>query len=215
MSDRPDTIHFEEANDILKTTLADRDEEIADITSSKSHIMSVDAATEDLYEEESPETDQTFELALWVLAHQKDIRLDPDLHGDEAEVASNLGVVEGAFGGPNNDLWKIEVNWNQYEWAGKMPPGYCRVRYADIEVGIIGPWLTIRTCWSCGLKGWRDGMKGIGNVLPGVECPHCNKLDWFGVLVTPEQFIRDAAEFIANDTGANDDTYEMMAGKYA
>lgn len=182
---------------------------------SKQSIQIADDGGE--WEEESPETDQTFELALWVIAHRHDISLDPDLVGDKAEVASMIGVKEADFGGADGKLWKVRVNWNQHGWAGKIPAGYAQIHYAGTEVAIIGPWLTIRTCWHCGLKGWRTdvGAAKIGIVLPNVECPHCGEKDWFGIFVTPENFIRDASEMIADECGADSSIYRRMAGKYA
>lgn len=182
---------------------------------SKDRILSVDADMESEFEEESPETDETYEMALWVVIHAQptDLVLDPDLAGVEAERATARGVLEASFGGDSGRLWSVQVNWDKSQWAGLMPPGYARISYAEQEVAIMGPWLTCRTCWKCGLKGLRG--RNVGVVLPGVECPGCGTLDWFGHFVSPEMFIRDGAEYIADETGESDKTYRKMAGKYA
>lgn len=192
--------------------------EISNVASqSHDRVLAVDGELEDEFEEESPETDQTFELALWVITHTEDFELDPDAAGEKAEAMSQVGMKTAHFGGDNGRLWTIQVNWDQYKWSAKIPPGYCRVEYAGQDVGIIGPWLTIRTCWNCQARGWRTDLlpAKIGIVVPGQPCPHCGELDWYGVMVSPEMFIRDAAEFIANQSGDSDHIYRMMAGKYA
>ena len=210
---RPTIDNLHDGETILNNALASpkaSDVKSIQTAASKESIQIADDSGE--WEEESPETDQTFELALWVVAHQHDISLDPDLVGEEAETASILGVKTATF-----KQWQVEVNWNQHGWAGKIPAGYARICYTDTEVAIIGPWMTIRTCWNCQLKGWRTdvGDAKIGIVLPSVPCPHCNELDWHGVIVSPEMFIRDASEFIADDCGADSGIYKRMAGKYA
>ena len=89
---------------------------------SRDRVIAVGDNLEDEYEEASPETDQTYELALWVITHTEDFELDPDAAGEKAEAMSQVGMKTAFFGGENGRLWEINVNWDQYQWAAKIPP---------------------------------------------------------------------------------------------
>ena len=118
-----------------------------------------DPAKEDEYDED-PEYSDLFEPALWLIHQAHDIRLDPtvDYNRDRQQrlEQANLGVLDHTFG-----VWRIYVNW-QTTWAQKIPPhhmavefgakGMGGIRRASTEwrlVGIISPYLTMRTCWNC------------------------------------------------------------------
>jgi len=71
--------------------------------------------------------------------------------------SANLGVLSHTFG-----IWRIYVNWST-AWAQKIPPHHMAVEFGVKGlggwkrsstmwrlVGIISPYMTMRTCWSCG-----------------------------------------------------------------
>ena len=182
-------------------------------------ISAVSSETEDLYEDDLPQDDETFTLGLQALIHQLpyDLELDPELIGDKAEEATARGVVKAWWKVGLTGKWEVQVNWNKTEWEGKIPPGYMRILWHDSEVAILGPWLTVRTCWFCKLKGLLDlpGGGKIGHVVPGVPCPRCGTLDWHSKLVTPEDFMQSCAIVVADETGADDKRYQLFAGRTA
>ena len=171
-------------------------------------VLAVDNVLEDLYEEELPEADQTYKVALQAVVQSLpyDIYLDPALVGDEAQKTVDRGLVETKANG-----WEIALNWGR-GWKGKIPAGYARIKYHDTEVAIIGPWATIRTCWKCGLSGWASEVHKVGRCLPHYPCPHCGERDWFGRIVEPHHFERDMAEYIARDAD-KDNLYNEFAPK--
>jgi len=165
-------------------------------------IVTVDETTEHQFEEELPPFDRTFIHALHATTHDMpfDLEFKPELRGDKALATNDKGIFKTRFGGQTGQMWTIIHNWTT-SWAGKLPPGYCSISYFDDEVAILGPYMTIRTCWSCHLKGWRE--KGVGNCLPGHACPSCGNHDWFGKIVQPDFFEKDVAVFVADKTGRN------------
>lgn len=150
--------------------------------------------------EEDPEPCPVFSAALQAVVNLQadELEMDPTL--SEADDRANMaafGVREARFGvGRLGPLWHVQVNFS-YSRQGKLPPGYMSVRYKDKEVAILGPWLLVRTCWQCGLKGW-DPMWlpqiKRGRVLPDHPCPDCGTLDWFDRSeVKPEDLQQAAA----------------------
>ena len=176
-------------------------------------VLAVDNALEDLYEEELPEADQTFKVALQAIVQSLpyDIFLDPTLVGDAAQKTVDRGLVEAHMGGEDGKRWSIALNWSR-SWKDKIPAGYAWIKYRDTEVAIIGPWATVRTCWKCGLTGWADSNHKGGRCLPHYPCPHCGERDWFGRIVEPHHFERDMAEYIARDAD-KDNLYNEFAPK--
>lgn len=176
--------------------------------------------------EEDPEYSDEFEPALWILLERYDIQMDPTLSFEDSMAGRDIGVLTAKFW-----KWTISLNW-QTVWARHIPPHHMAVEFDGTEVGIISPWLTLRTCWKCrrGNPIGRDGKysenglwvysKQIGRVpavLPAHPCPGrlqkvgeevvripCGEYDWYASFVSREQFQRDAAEEVAKDT--NDDT---------
>ena len=73
------------------------------------------------------------------------------MNPSEAQKRSHLdvGVFSAKFAG-----WTLTLNWTE-EQRDKLPPDYIGVDYGNVSCGIIGP-NVIRTCWNCGLTGWRD-----------------------------------------------------------
>ena len=179
----------------------------------KDQVIAVDGELEGLYEEELPEADQTFKVALQAVVQSLtyDLTLDRTLVGVAADNPRDRGLVEMFAGGEDGKRWKIALNWSP-NWKGKVPPGYAWITYRGTEVAIIGPWATIRTCWHCGLKGWASKERKIGCCLPHYPCPHCKERDWFGRIVAPEDFERDMAEYIARDSN-KDDMYDVFKPK--
>lgn len=127
----------------------------------KGQLILMNQGDEDLYDED-PEYSDEFEPGLWLIHQHHDIILDPtvDYKRDERQRldSANLGVLSHTFG-----CWRIYVNW-QTVWAQKIPPHHMAIEFgaggmggvkkrASTEwrlVGIISPYLTMRTCWSCG-----------------------------------------------------------------
>jgi len=99
---------------------------------------------EDEYEDE-PDFADAFEPALWLLLHQHDITMDPTLSKEDQLKGREIGVLEASFW-----KWKIFVNW-QTKWAQVIPPQHMAVHFNGEQVGIISPYLTVRTCWNCRL----------------------------------------------------------------
>lgn len=163
-------------------------------------LVMVGADLEDHFEEEDPEYDDTFVAALQVCIEHlpHDFEFNPEMSDAQSDQAREaLGIIEARYGGPSKDLWHVKVNYTPRR-KGSLPPGYASISYKDEEVGILGPWLTIRRCWFCDLGGYINPKVKIGKCRPGEECPRCRKKDWWGIIITPEMFMRDAAEEIAN-----------------
>ena len=167
-------------------------------------LVTVDEHTAHQFEEDLPPFDRTYIHALHATVQDMPFDLDfkPELQGDKARQTHDKGVFKTRFGGMTNQMWTIIHNWAP-TWAGKIPPGYCSISYYDNEVAILGPYMTIRTCWSCQLTGWRE--KGVGNCLPGHPCPSCGNLDWHGIMIDPEMFEKDVAIFVADRSGKKAD----------
>ena len=171
---------------------------------------------------EDPEYSDEFEPALWIILQRYDISMDPTMGLEAAMAARDIGLLTAKFG-----KWSIAINWAT-QWAQKIPPHHLAVEFNGDLVGILSPWLTMRTCWSCG-RGNPIGPDGkfhedllyvptkagpMPAVLPAHACPGrlekhnsqvirrpCGKFDWFAHFVTREDFQRDAAEVVAKDTG--------------
>jgi len=177
----------------------------------KESVPMVAEGMEGLYDEEDPPADGTFEIALQVVVHHLpyDLELDPTMSKEATQADMDRGVCSATFGGDSGNMWNIDLNW-QTRWAGKIPPGYARIAFRDIDVGIIGPWATVRTCWSCGMSGFADPKAKIGRVVPEVPCPNCGQLDWWGQVIDPSMFERDAAEEMARVCGKSDHIYNLF-----
>jgi len=170
----------------------------------KGRVSVVESGLEGLYEEDLPEADQTFKVALHAVVQSLpyDLHLDPALVGDEAKKSVGQGLIEAHAGGEDGKRWTIALNWSR-SWEHKVPAGYAWIKFRETEVAIIGPWATIRTCWKCGLSGWASKEHKVGCCLPHYPCPHCGERDWFGKIVEPHHFERDMAEYIARDANKN------------
>lgn len=129
-----------------------------------------------------------------------------EMSPSEAEKRSQLdvGVFTAKFNG-----WTCTLNWTQ-EKRGKLPPDYIGVDYGNVSCGIIGPYLTIRTCWHCGMTGWRDAKKRVGCVQSSrfheglwlsMSCPNCHQTDWWANTIEPSRFHRDCAVAVGEGTG--------------
>ena len=168
-------------------------------------IVTVDETTEHQFESELPPFDRTFVHALHATAQNMpfELKFDPTLRGEKDKASGDKGVFVTAFGGVDGKMWSIAHNWTK-GWKGKMPPGYCSISYRDNDVAILGPYMTIRTCWSCHLTGWRIQGK-VGNCLQGNPCPSCGNMDWFGRIIDhvqgPEMFEKDVAVYVADKSG--------------
>lgn len=134
---------------------------IGDKSKSEMNLGLMGQDDEELYDED-PEFSDEFEPGLWLIHQHHDIRMDPTVDykkdlGTRMDNA-NIGVLTHTFG-----CWRIYVNWST-EWAQKIPPHHMAVEFgaghtggmrskrASTEwrlVGIISPYMTMRTCWSC------------------------------------------------------------------
>lgn len=126
-----------------------------------SQLLLMDQDAEDEYDED-PEFSDLFEPALWLIHQHHDIRLDPTVDykrdAQQRMDTANIGVLSHTFG-----PWRIYVNWST-DWAQKIPPHHMAVEFSAKHttsgrsrnstefrlVGIISPYLTMRTCWNCG-----------------------------------------------------------------
>ena len=127
-----------------------------------------------------------------------------DMAPKEAEARSNMdvGVFEARFNG-----WTLTFNWTQ-ERKGKLWPDYIGVDYGDTSCGILGPHI-LRTCWHCGLTGWRDPAHKepcVGSsyydtgLWVACHCPKCYNLDWWARTIEPSRLLADCAAEIADKT---------------
>ena len=168
-----------------------------------SKVPLVDISDDDQWED-SPEYSDEFEPALWVIHHQHDIRMDPTIDAGKTKqerlAMAQLGVLWARFG-----LWNIAVNW-QTQWAQTIPPHHMAVEYKGELVGILSPYLLMRTCWKCrrgnplrsdgawderGYYAYLPKVMRVARpelaprapaVLPAHPCPAkgCGAWDWFG-----------------------------------
>lgn len=146
------------------------------------------------FEEEDDETDSTFLAGAKVVYHQmaSPIEVDPHLHGDAAKKALDHGVFHGRMG-----LWDLSLNWTT-QWQQQIPPYHLWVRYNDVDVAMLGPYLTWRYCPTCKVE-----------AIPTQPCPRCKDRDWKVRNVTPAQFERECAAWLARETG-DDHVYDLQ-----
>ena len=85
--------------------------------------------------------------------HSQDMREKKNTHRD-------IGVFQARF-----DHWTIVLNWTE-EKRQNLPPDYFGVDFGGSSAGIIGIWADIRTCWKCGLSGYRNPEKTQPCVVP-------------------------------------------------
>lgn len=196
------------------------------------HVPFATAGEMDNYEDD-PDYADAFEPALWLLLHKHDITMDPTMSMDDQLNKRDIGLLSHSFW-----KWAIYVNW-QTVWAQKIPPHHMAVHFNNTLVGIISPFLTARTCWSCRLGdptrkangqpadgGFDENLmfmtlpltqqimhptwpKRLPLCYPAHPCPRCKNYDWFASTVRIEAFQRDAAEHLAVETGEDDFATEM------
>ena len=184
---------FKEASDELKAQMAQDREK----------VNFIDSEAEDHYSMEIPPGDRTFLLAQLALEELQPaaLELNPELTVTESKKARDRGIVVGSFGN-----WTIALNHSPNK-VGRLYGGNMLIKYkgatgSEREVAIIGPWLTARRCWNCGLAGLGPG--GVGVVKPAHPCPKCGELDWWDTDVTPEQLERDCATLLADASPVED-----------
>ena len=170
----------------------------------------VSAENQDDYQEPIP-INPLFKPAFMAVYQQSELKrknlvVDNNMSKEEAESRFDVGVFEARFNG-----WSCTLNWTE-EKKGNLYPDYIGIDFGDTSCGIIGKWATIRTCWKCGMTGWRDEGRKNACVLPcqyndrtGIwemhPCPNCASLDWWARTILPDHFVRDCAEAIAEGTG--------------
>lgn len=141
-------------------------------------------------------------------ARRMNIVVDPSLPTTPEHSQKDVGVFQAEFGD-----FTLVLNWTN-EKKGNIAPDYIGVDYGTDSCGILGPHLTIRTCWYCGLTGWRDAGKTQAWCVPiqpsrrgdrgDRPCPKCGQLDWWNQKVRPAALMREAAEAIAKATGRDE-----------
>ena len=119
---------------------------------------------------------------------QTDFSAPRDEHDHQTRTHRDYGVFEARF-----DHWTIAINWTE-EKRRNLPPDYFGVDFGDSSAGIIGPNADIRTCWKCGLSGYRDKARTQPCVVPSRPCPNCRQPDWWAVFVTQDNLVAAAAE---------------------
>lgn len=146
------------------------------------------------FEDEDDEIDNTFMAGAKVVYHQMaaPITVDPNLHGTAAQAHLDHGVFHGKMG-----LWDLSLNWTS-TWKQQMPPYHLWIRYHDGEVAMLSPYLTWRFCPTCRTK-----------EIPTRPCKKCGDRDWKVIYVTPSQFERDCAAWLAKETGI-DKVYDVQ-----
>lgn len=158
------------------------------------------------YEEEDPEGEHIFYLGSMVAIHQvaKPPEVDPTISSKkQIDAGLDQGVLKGKF-----DKWEVQLNWRPV-WTGKIPPRHLRVLWNGEEIGVLSPYMTARTCPTCGLGGWRDKSRKIGLVIPSQPCPRCHTSDWKGSVVTEDDFEKDCAAWLAIHN-ADDTLYDVL-----
>lgn len=101
---------------------------------------------------------------------------DPHMTSEQGRKQEDVGVFDLAI-----KRWRLRLNWTTGWKSNGIPPRHIAVAYEGEPVGVIGPYATIRTCWRCGLHGYRDEERKSPWVIPGVPCPRCGGVDWWGV----------------------------------
>jgi hypothetical protein len=173
-------------------------------------INVVDAEAEGHYSQEIPPGDRTFLLAQLALEElqPKALEMNPDLNAAQRAEARNRGMVKGEFRVGNGPKWKLALNHSP-DKIGRIHSGNMEITYESKTgtarvVAIIGPWLTARRCWNCGLGGTIPGNQTVGRCIPHAPCPKCKKMDWWDKLVKPQHLERDCAELLADASPAAD-----------
>jgi len=137
-----------------------------------------------------------FKSALLAITQQRPelrgrLHVDPTMTAQQQRKAMDVGVFETHVGS-----WGLILNWTTARVQQVIPARHIAVGYQDSPVAVIGPFLDGRECWGCGRGS--NLRRDAGKVLPGQPCPHCQKSDWFGIVVRPAHLQRDCSEAIAN-----------------
>lgn len=130
---------------------------------------------------------------------------EPNMKSDESRKREHVGVYAASFAG-----FRCTLNWTPKK-QGSIPRRHILVECLDEAVGIVGPFATIRDCWTCDLRGYRDEQGTVPWVVPGQPCPRCAALDWWGRIVTPWHLVDRAGEVVARDV-ADDRAWSHMDG---
>ena len=174
-------------------------------------INIVTELNEQEYEDEQPDSDPTYVLGLKAVIHNmpQGVTVDPAITKKQDQLeAADKGIQSVEFMG-----WGVKLNWSPTA-RQHLPPYHMVIEYHGTQVAILSPFLMARTCYKCGHRGWnsqaaKQGLK-IGRCVPGHPCPRCRSIDWWGKVAQPNQFERDAAEFLATDTG-RDELFDRYA----
>lgn len=126
-----------------------------------------------------------------------DFSLPTNTQIDPEPSHKDVGFFQAQF-----DHWTAVLNWTE-EKRGHLLPDYIGVDFGGESAGILGPWANIRTCWACGLTGWRDPEgtpmhQRRAAVQPNRPCPRCFNRDWWAALVTQDDLIEAASSAVAN-----------------
>lgn len=130
-----------------------------------------------------------------------------DKHDAERRAHVDHGVFQAKF-----DHWTIVLNWTE-ETRQNLPPDYFGINFIDDSAGIIGPNANIRTCWKCGLTGFRDREKKIPCVVPSRRCPNCRSLDWWAKFVTQDNLVAAATAAVQDKIPHKPYLWEALGGR--
>ncbi|GEM_PF-7038593 len=126
-----------------------------------------------------------------------------------AETRRDIGVFQAKF-----DHWTVVLNWTE-ETRQNLPPDYIGVDFGDSSAGILGPHANIRTCWKCGLTGFRDKEQRFPCVVPGKPCPNCHNLDWWAKMVSQDDLVEAAATALQDAIPQKPYLWEGFGGRDA
>ena len=152
-----------------------------------------------------------FKVALLAIYHGCDelrsmnIEVDMGMTKEAGKKNMEVGLFTARW-----ENWAATLNWKKRK-IEKLPEDYIGIRFADVDVGIIGPYDDMRTCWNCDLTGFQDPAQKVPWVVPGDYCPRCNQLDWWGRTVYPEDFTEAACAMLADKT-KRATLYDAMGG---
>ena len=178
---------------------------------SESRATMVDDTNRDQYQQPIP-INPIYKPAFMAVYQQSklksmNVQVVHEMKAEEAERLSqqDVGVFTARF-----DQWTCTLNWTESK-RENLPPDYIGVDYGDVSCGIIGPNLTIRTCWHCGMTGWKDAGRTQGCVQSSYydtntgiwisrHCPKCYNQDWWANTIEPSRFVQDCAASITDVT---------------
>ena len=134
------------------------------------------------------------------------IGIDMNLPTDQQSSKKYVGVFSARL----DKQWSATINWTE-EKKLNLPPDYLGIDFGNASAGILGPHADIRTCWHCGLTGYRDPEHRMACVVPSRPCPKCGSRDWWAKLVSQTD-LRQAASIALADVAKKPYLYDYLGG---